>query len=298
MSQIDSTALTAGFVEVRGGQLQALSQGQPVGQVVTIGPEPCVIGRGAGSQVVVDDPEISTSHCELTATSGGLRVRDLNSRNGTFANQARVEAGGSFYLAADARLKCGQTWFSLKVTGSQEVALSRAGHCGDLVGRSDAMRRIYAQIGRIAPSELTVLITGETGTGKELVAQAIHQASPRAAGPFVTVDCTTISPSLAESTLFGHEKGAFTGAISRKTSPFVEAQGGTIFFDELGELPYDLQPKLLRVLQERQVQAVGSNRPQSVDVRVIAATRRDLHVEINKNARSVSRLSSWSRMTF
>ncbi len=145
------------------------------------------------------------------------------------------------------------------------------------------MRLIYAQLGRIAPHEMSVLITGETGTGKELVAQAIHKASRRAAGPFVTVDCTTIPRSLAESALFGHEKGAFTGAIARQSSPFVDAQGGTIFFDELGELPDDLQPKLLRALEARKIQPVGSNRLQPIDVRVVAATRRNLHSEINKN---------------
>jgi len=143
------------------------------------------------------------------------------------------------------------------------------------------MRRIYARLASLAPHDLSVLITGETGTGKELVAEALHRASRRAGGPFIVVDCTTIPASLAESRLFGHEKGAFTGAVSRQVSPFVEASGGTIFFDELGELPPEIQPKLLRALEARQIQSVGSTRYQAIDVRVVAATRRNMHDEIN-----------------
>jgi DNA-binding NtrC family response regulator len=143
------------------------------------------------------------------------------------------------------------------------------------------MRRIYAQLAKMASHDLSVLVTGETGTGKELVARTIHEASRRREGPFVTIDCTTIPASLAESRLFGHEKGAFTGAVGQHTSPFVDAEGGTLFFDELGELPADIQPKLLRALEIRQIQSLGSNRYKPFDVRVIAATRRNLHVEMN-----------------
>jgi DNA-binding NtrC family response regulator len=161
------------------------------------------------------------------------------------------------------------------------VPISNAHQYGPLVGSSPAMRLIYAQIARVAPHEVSVLVTGETGTGKELVAQAIHLASRRQAGPFVVVDCTTIPASLAESRLFGHEKGAFTGAVAKQSSPFLDAGGGTIFFDELGELPLDVQPKLLRALEARQIQSVGSSRPRPIDVRVVAATRRDMHAEMN-----------------
>jgi DNA-binding NtrC family response regulator len=240
-----------------------------------------VVGRGDRSQVIVHDSEVSISHFELLATSKGVRVRDLGSKNGTFVHQACLDSGASVFLRADARLRCGQSWFALRVSASESVPISKSAHFGPLVGRSAPMRMIYAQLARIAPHDLNVLITGETGTGKELVAQAIHMNSRRSSGPFVTVDCTTIPAALAESKLFGHEKGAFTGAVSKQSSPFVEAQGGTIFFDELGELPQDLQPKLLRALEARQIQPVGSNRYQPIDVRVVAATRRDLHVEIN-----------------
>jgi DNA-binding NtrC family response regulator len=249
-----------------------------VGRLITIGAEPCIVGRGDHCHVVLDDPRVSTSHCELTATDKGVLVRDLDSRNGTFLHQARLEKGA--YLLSDARLRCGQTWLAVRVTNPEQVPISIAGSYGSLVGRSPSMRRIFARLAAVAPHDLNVVITGETGTGKELVADAIHRASRRE-GPFIVVDCTTIPPSLAESRLFGHEKGAFTGAVSRQVSPFVEARGGTIFFDELGELPSEIQPKLLRALEARQIQSVGSTRYQPIDVRIVAATRRNMHEEIN-----------------
>jgi DNA-binding NtrC family response regulator len=280
---VETTARGAQFVEVTGGALTAISPetGEPEGRPIVVGTTPCIVGRGDHCQVVVRDPQVSVSHCELLATEGGLRVRDLDSRNGTFVHQARIESRGAVYLTADARLKCGQTWFALRVSRPEAVPVSVLPAYGPLVGRSAAMRRIYAQITKIGPHEVNVLVTGETGTGKELVAQAIHFASRRQAGPFVIVDCTTIPASLAESRLFGHEKGSFTGAVARQTSPFVDASGGTLFFDELGELPADVQPKLLRALEARQIQSVGSTRYQPIDVRVVAATRRDMHAEMN-----------------
>src|SRR5207237_1190689 len=152
---------------------------------------------------------------------------------------------------------------------------------GPLVGTSPLMRAVFDKLKKAAPTELTCLITGETGSGKELVAQAIHMGSARANKPFVVVDCGAIPATLAESALFGHERGAFTGAVDKRISPFVEADGGTIFLDELGELPVDVQPKLLRALAEQRIKSVGSNSYRPVNVRVIAATRRDLVREVN-----------------
>jgi DNA-binding NtrC family response regulator len=280
---LDTTAKSEEFVEVIGGSVAVLSPqtGEPAGPPIAVGTTPCIVGRGEHCQLVVRDPRVSVSHCELLACEGGVRVRDLDSRNGTFVHQARIESGGSVYLTADARLRCGETWFAFRAKSPEAVPISSSRTFGPLVGRSPAMRRIYAQLDRVAPHDVNVLITGETGTGKELVAQAIHLASRRQRAPFVIVDCTTIPASLAESRLFGHEKGAFTGAVARQTSPFVDAAGGTIFFDELGELPADVQPKLLRALEARQIQSVGSSRYQPIDVRVVAATRRDMHMEMN-----------------
>jgi transcriptional regulator with GAF, ATPase, and Fis domain len=144
------------------------------------------------------------------------------------------------------------------------------------------MRELFARLERIAASDATVLVTGETGTGKELVAEAIHERSPRAAGPFVVLDCGAIPPNLVESELFGHERGAFTGALGAHAGAFERAHGGTVFLDELGELPLELQPKLLRVLERREIRRLGGSKPIEVDLRVVAATNRDLAVEVNR----------------
>jgi transcriptional regulator with GAF, ATPase, and Fis domain len=153
---------------------------------------------------------------------------------------------------------------------------------GDMLGRSACMRELFADLMRIAPTDVSVLIEGETGTGKELVADSIHRASPRAKGPYVVFDCSAVAPNLAESELFGHERGAFTGAVTSRAGVFEQAHGGTIFLDELGELPKDLQPKLLRVLEKREVRRVGGSKTSPVDVRVVAATNRNLPAEIER----------------
>jgi DNA-binding NtrC family response regulator len=279
----DATVRTEEFVEIEGGSVVVLSPatGGPAGEPIPIGVEPCVVGRGDHCHVVLTDPRASTSHCSLVASDQGVLLVDLDSRNGTYVGSVRLGKRGSVYLTADARVRCGQTWLDVRCAGRERVLVPGVLEFGPLIGHSRAMRRIYAQLAQVASHELSVVVTGETGTGKELVAQAIHQASRRSLGPFVTVDCTTIPASLAESKLFGHEKGAFTGAVTRHVSPFVAAQGGTIFFDELGELPLDIQPKLLRALEARQIQSVGSPRYQPIDVRVVAATRRNLHMEMN-----------------
>jgi DNA-binding NtrC family response regulator len=152
---------------------------------------------------------------------------------------------------------------------------------GSLIGDSRVMRELAATVDRAGKSDANVLVLGESGTGKEVVAKSVHDASDRKSGPFVALDCGSIPASLAESILFGHEKGVFTGATERKKGALAEAHGGTLFLDELGELPLELQPKLLRVLAERQVKRVGGNTLEPIDVRVLAATRRDLGVEMN-----------------
>jgi two-component system response regulator GlrR len=146
------------------------------------------------------------------------------------------------------------------------------------------MRELFADLSRIAPTDVTLLIEGETGTGKELVADSVHRASGRASGPYVVFDCSAVAPTLAESELFGHERGAFTGAIASRPGVFEQADGGTIFLDELGELPRDLQPKLLRVLEKREVRRIGSQRTIPVNVRLIAATNRNMAAEVARGA--------------
>ena len=175
----------------------------------------------------------------------------------------------------------GHTMLTVEPSGEHRVDVGWSDGFGPLVGRSPRMRRVFGVLERIAPTPLSVLILGETGTGKEVVAKGIHEASPRKDRPFVVVDCGSIPPTLAESILFGHEKGSFTGADQRRKGALAEADGGTLFLDELGELPLDLQPKLLRALSERQVKRVGGAAFEPIDVRVLAATRRDISAEMN-----------------
>ena len=272
---LDATVVGKNKVEVRGGRIKPAKGGVPW---VEVGPEPVVVGRNANCLVVIDDGKVSAVHAELVATEQGVRVRDLGSRNGTFVGGVRV---GEIYLLTATKIRLGETEVLFEPVRPERVAVSAAPAFGPLVAQSAGMRAIFEKLSKIAPTDLTILITGETGTGKELVAQALHQASGRAKKPFVVVDCGSIPPTLAEATLFGHERGAFTGAVDKRLSPFQEADGGTIFLDELGELPVDVQPKLLRALAERRIKAVGGSTYREVDVRVLAATRRDLVRAVN-----------------
>jgi DNA-binding NtrC family response regulator len=241
--------------------------------------DPVVAGRDPGAQIViVDDPEVSMAHCELRAVTDGILMRDLGSTNGTYVGALRVREA---VIATTTAITLGRTTLVVEPSAEHRVDVGWADRFGPLVGRSPRMRRMFAVLERIAPTPLSVLILGETGTGKELVAKAIHDASPRARQPFVVVDCGSIPPTLAESILFGHEKGAFTGADQRRRGALAEADGGTLFLDELGELPLELQPKLLRALSEKQVKRVGASSFEPIDVRVLAATRRDVPAEMN-----------------
>ncbi|MDI1481323.1 sigma 54-interacting transcriptional regulator [Polyangium sp. y55x31] len=272
----DATVLSRNKVEVRGGRIKAGKAGW-----VEVGTEPVIVGRNAQCSIVLDDAKISAVHAELVATEQGVRVRDLGSRNGTFAGGVRV---GEVFLLAACKLRLGETELSFEPARPERITVPSIPAFGPLVAQSAGMRGIFEKLSKVAPTDLTVLITGETGTGKEVVAQAIHQASARAKKPFVVVDCGSIPSSLAEATLFGHERGAFTGAVDKRLSPFVEAEGGTIFLDELGELPIEVQPKLLRALAERRIKSVGGSSYREVDVRVLAATRRDLVRAVNTGA--------------
>jgi DNA-binding NtrC family response regulator len=187
------------------------------------------------------------------------------------------------YLTEGSKVRAGLSTLSFTPMDEEVVVEpDELGQLGGMVGRSDQMRQIFGMIKKIAPMNVPVIIQGETGTGKELVARAIHDCSRRLGGPFVVLDCGAILPSLIESELFGHEKGAFTGAFTSRPGAFERAHGGTIFLDELGELRFDLQPKLLRVLENRELRRLGGNSLISVDVRVVVATHRDLAKEIQE----------------
>ncbi|MEO8875163.1 MAG: sigma-54-dependent Fis family transcriptional regulator, partial [Polyangiaceae bacterium] len=243
------------------------------GTVVPVDVDPVVIGRDAGAQVVLDDPEVSALHCELRAVSEGILVKDLGSTNGTFIGTLRVQEAA---VTTTTEIQVGATKLILEPSAKRKVDVGFSDAFGPLVGSSPKMRRVFGVLEKVAKTPLSVLILGETGTGKEVVARSVHDSSLRKDKPFVVVDCGSIPPTLAESLLFGHEKGSFTGATERRKGALAEADGGTLFLDELGELPIDLQPKLLRALAEKQVKRVGGSTFEPIDVRVLAATRRDL----------------------
>ncbi|MBK7539028.1 MAG: sigma 54-interacting transcriptional regulator [Myxococcales bacterium] len=236
------------------------------------------IGSMDDNDVVLDDDTVSRYHCKIVQEDTGYVLVDLRSTNGSFVNKVRVREA---FLKPGCQVSVGQSQFRFNAREEEvEIVPSRADHCGGLIGGNSRMREIYTIIEKIAPTATTVVIDGETGTGKEVVAQTIHSLSPRSRGELVVFDCGAVPPNLIESELFGHEKGSFTGAMMTRQGLFELADGGTLFLDELGELPLDLQPKLLRALEQREVRRVGSSKALKVDVRIIAATNRNLEDEV------------------
>jgi DNA-binding NtrC family response regulator len=265
-----ATSKTRGRTAPRSYRVQILDHG---GATIALGARPVVVGAHAGCDLVLADPQVSRRHAELTAVPEGIRIKDLGSTNGTWWQGTKV---GEVVVPAGATVQFGAT--SVRIAAAEAIALPPSEHdqFGAMAGTSVAMRELFAVLEMASPTDATVLIEGESGTGKELAARAIHEASGRAGGPFVVVDCSAISETLIDSHLFGHVRGAFTGADRDRRGAFVEASGGTLFLDELGELPLAAQAKLLRVLEAQTVQPVGADRPVSVDTRVVAATHRDL----------------------
>jgi transcriptional regulator with GAF, ATPase, and Fis domain len=242
--------------------------------------ERCAIGSHPSNDLVIDDGTVSRFHCEITIAATVVRVRDLGSRNGTSCGGIGIVDGT---VPGGTVLVLGHTQLRIDVdTVEMELATSQRSSFGALVGTSPAMREVFSQLEKVAASDATVIVEGETGTGKEGVAEAIHDESARANAPFVVVDCSAIPANLLESELFGHEVGAFTGATEKRVGAFEQASGGTIFLDEIGELPQELQPKLLRALESREIRRVGGRVQIECDLRIIAATNRDLRAEVNR----------------
>ncbi len=241
----------------------------------------CRIGSHPSNDLVLEDPTVSRFHCRITRAPDGSEwiIADTGSKNGTLLDGVKVLVAA---LSADASIVVGDSELGVQPASQRLVQLSTTAAFGALVGESPVMQRLYSLLERVAASEIDVLIQGESGTGKELVATELVQRSPRAEGPLVVVDCSAISPSLVESELFGHVRGAFTGADRDRQGAFQAASGGTLFLDEVGELPPELQPKLLRALEAREIRRVGETHTHRVDVRVIAATNRDLEREVNR----------------
>ena len=257
---------------VRGGD----TGGEPV--AIT---EPVSIGTATTNRIALTDLLVSRFHCEVAPSPLGLHLRDLGSTNGTFVDGVRVEAA---YLRHGARLSLGDTQLVVEAIAAPAVeAVPTTERFGRALGTSTAMRRVFSVLERVARTDSTILLEGETGTGKTLLAQMMHERSERATGPFIVIDCSAIPPTLIESELFGHEKGSFTGAHVARAGAFEAARGGTLFLDEIGELPLDMQPKLLRALEERVIKRVGSNDQVRLDLRLVAATNRDLRQEVNRS---------------
>lgn len=241
-------------------------------------PDTITIGTNEDNDLVLDDQTVSRRHCRILQRNDRYLVEDLGSTNGTFVDGVRIERA---YLEPGSALSIGNTRIDFTPL-DEEVAVepTEDERFGSIVGQSEAMREMFGILDKIAPTSATVVIEGETGTGKEVVARTIHDMGPRSDEDFVVFDCGAVPESLVESELFGHEKGSFTGAVMSRKGLFEVAEGGTIFLDEIGELSPELQPKLLRVLEEEEIRRVGSNEPIPIDVRVVAATNRSLEEEV------------------
>jgi two-component system response regulator GlrR len=242
-----------------------------------------VVGSAEGVDLLVADPTVSRMHAELELRDDGVWVRDLGSRNGTFVSGVMVSVAR---VPANGRVQLGSTVLALREDGTSAVPLELwpEERFGPLIGRSASMRELFTRLARVSPMDSTVLIHGETGTGKELVARAIHEASPRATKPLVVVDCASLPETLLEAELFGHARGAFTGAVRPRAGAFEAADGGTVLLDEIGELPLAMQPKLLRAIESRAVRRLGETAYRPVDVRIVSATHCDLREMVNSGA--------------
>jgi DNA-binding NtrC family response regulator len=268
------------FTRQRTGGTFLVIKGPDRGESVSLREKPVYFGSSPACDLVLTDKTVSRKHLMATREGDDVILRDQGSTNGTFIQGSKFK---EITVGFGAEIRLGRT--VLKFLPEEEVVepkLSDSDHFGTLVGRDMKMRRLFALLEDIAPTDATVLIEGETGTGKELIAEEIHNHSVRRNGPFAVFDCGAVPRELIESALFGHVKGSFTGAVSDRKGAFAEAHGGTIFLDEIGELAMELQPALLRALDKRAVRRVGANVYEKVDVRVIAATNRDLRDEISK----------------
>jgi two-component system, NtrC family, response regulator HydG len=258
-----------------------VAEGPDAGEVFALDgslPSRALIGQSPACDVRLTDREVSRRHAAIEQVGQRLRITDLGSTNGTFVDGvAIVEA----FLRGDETVRMGSTAFRVEHADTRSgVKLPAATSFGRVIGASTEMRRIYPLCERLAASSVPLVIEGETGTGKELLAEALHEQGPRASGAFVVFDCTAVAPSLMEAELFGHERGAFTGAVGARKGLLEQAHGGTLLIDEIGDLDLSLQPKLLRAIERAEVRRLGGDRALKVDVRILAATRRNLDREV------------------
>ncbi len=253
-----------------------VAEGPDQGLVVELAEGTAVVGSEEGCAVQLRDPTVSRRHLSIEVGRAEAVVRDLDSKNGSFFGGARLH---ELRLTDRALLRLGESAIELRIGGGRTGA-DGSRRFGGAVGRAPAMLRLFDLLERVSASDATILLQGETGTGKEVLARAVHEASPRRSGPFVTVDCSALSATLADSELFGHLRGAFTGAAADRKGALLQANGGTLFLDEIGELTPAVQVKLLRVLQDGVLDRLGGTAPVQIDVRLVAATNKDLAAEV------------------
>ena len=239
------------------------------------------VGTAEGNGLVLHDPHVSRYHLEIAATPNGFSIVDLSSSNGTFVGPVRVELAT---VQTGTQIRVGGTTLRVGEGDGATVPLFREDVIGGFYGRAPATRRVMAQLQRAAQSQASVLLEGESGTGKEVLARALHTLGPRAGSPFEVVDCGALVPTLVASELFGHEKGAFTGADRRHVGAFERAGQGTVFLDEIGELPVALQASLLGAIERKKFRRVGGQTEVPFAARVVSATHRDLRARINSGA--------------
>jgi two-component system response regulator HydG len=241
-------------------------------------PARVLVGTSPTCELHLTDRQVSRRHASLEIVDGRLRILDLESTNGTFVDHVPIVGA---YLEGAEFIRMGSTTLRIDRGPSKPAAaLPTTSRFGRMLGGSESMRRIYPLCERLAASMFPVIIEGETGTGKEVLAESLHEEGPRAQGPFIVFDCTAVPPTLVESELFGHERGAYTGAVANRKGVFEQADGGTLLIDEIGDLDLALQPKFLRALERSEVRRLGGDRVIHVDVRVLCATRRDLDREV------------------
>ncbi len=249
---------------------------------VPVGKQAISIGKASGAGLRLLDPHVSSRHAEVVRTAKGFVITDLGSRNGTQVDGVEIQ---SAVLEPGAMITVGTTTLRFETNVRRAQTPERTtddgpSQFGDAYGEAPAMRKVFGVLSRLARADITVCVLGETGTGKEVIARAIHSNSPRADKRFVVIDCGAVNKNLIQSQLFGHVRGAFTGALADRPGAFERAHQGTVFIDEIGELALDLQPKLLRVLEAGRVTRLGATSDRAVDVRIVAATNRDLEKEV------------------
>jgi len=257
-----------------------VTEGPDAGARAVAAGESLTVGSAQDNDLVLTDAAVSRYHVELAAHEEGVLLVDHGSTNGTWMDDVRLDRA---VVPAKTVLAIGDTRLRVLEGGSRALELHEDDKLHELRGKTPALRRLMAQITRAARTDASVLILGESGTGKELVARTLHESSPRAAGPLVTVDCGALSPTLVASELFGHERGAFTGATKQHIGACERASGGTLFLDEIGELPLPLQANLLGVLERKRLRRVGGDQEIGVDIRVVSATHHDLRADVNSD---------------